>query len=133
VDVTALGTAPTYYPVAGPTAVNAAFLSFTKKSNGNLGTGRGFGGTNQYSGGLNNYMRMLEGWGQTQYFNYSGSFVSLGTPLEYSGVYVSGGTYYMIPVRNFNFDLNFNAFANMPPLAPRVIYLQQDVFRRSYN
>ncbi|WP_310422469.1 hypothetical protein [Chamaesiphon sp. VAR_48_metabat_135_sub] len=132
VNVTVSSNTPTYYPVTGPTAVNAAFLSYTRRSNGNLGAGRGFGTGNAYSGGLNNYMRMLEDWNQAQYFNYSGSFVSLGTPLEYSGNYIGGGTYYMIPVRNFNFDTKFNAFAAMPPLAPRVIYLQQDIFKRNY-
>ena len=129
----ATGTAPTYYDVTGPTAVNAAYLSYTPRSNGNLGVGRGFGGTIQFSGGVNNYMRMLENWGGTQYFNYSGSFISLGAPLEYSGNYLGSGTYYWIPVRNFNFDTNFNSFSNMPPLAPRVIYLHQDIFKRSYN
>jgi hypothetical protein len=127
-----------YYNVTGPTAVNAAFLSYTRRSVGNLGVGRGFvaaGGTtpNQFSGGLNNYIRMLEDWNATQYFNYSGSMVSLGTPLESSGQYIGGGTYYMIPVRNFNFDTNFNTFSSLPPLPPRAIYLQQDVFKRNNN
>jgi Tfp pilus assembly protein PilX len=132
------------YRVAGPTAVNAAFLSNTKVSNGNLpsaalatptNASRGFGTTNQFSGALNNYMRMLEDWGGAggQYFNYSGSFVSLGTPLEYSGNYIGGGTYYMIPVRNFNFDSFFNTFNLLPPLPPTAIYLKQDVFKRTYN
>ncbi len=122
------------YPVTSATAVNAAFLSNTDRSIGNLGNGRGFGSTTpRFSGALNNYIRMLEDWGQAQYFNYSGSFVSLGTPLEYSGRYIGGGTYYMIPVRNFNFDTNFNTFNLLPPLPPRAIYLQQDVFRRNYN
>jgi Tfp pilus assembly protein PilX len=123
-----------YYPVTGPVAVNAAFLSNTDQSFGNLGTGRGFGtATPRNSGGLNNYMRMVEDWGATQYFNYSGSFVSLGTPLEYSGQYFLGGTYYNIPVRNYNFDTAFNNFTSLPPLPPRAIYLQQDVFKRTYN
>jgi hypothetical protein len=122
------------YPVTSATAVNAAFLSNTDRSIGNLGSGRGFGSaTPRFSGALNNYIRMLEDWGQAQYFNYSGSFVSLGTPLEYSGQYIGGGTYYMIPVRNFNFDTNFNTFNLLPPLPPRAIYLQQDVFRRNFN
>jgi hypothetical protein len=125
-----------YYDVTSPTAVNAAFLSYTKRSVGNLGNGRGFttaGTSNQFSGGLNNYIRMLENWNQDKYFNYTGSMVSLGTPLEYSGNYIGGGTYYMIPVRNFNFDTNFNSFNLLPPLPPRAIYLQQDVFKRNYN
>jgi Tfp pilus assembly protein PilX len=140
VDVIVGGVTPDYYNVTGPTAVNAAFLSYTDRSNGNHGIGRGYttgatAPTNRYSGGINNYMRMLENWGGAagQFFNYSGSLVSLGNPLEYSGQYLSGGTYYNIPSRNFNFDTKFNAFNALPPLSPRAIYLQQDVFKRSYN
>jgi hypothetical protein len=130
----------TYYNVTAPTAVNAAFLSNTDRSNGNLGAGRGYStgagaAGNQFSGAINNYIRMLENWGGAngQFFNYSGSFVSLGTPLEYSGAYFPGGTYYNIPSRNFNFEPNFNNFTSLPPLPPRAIYLQQDVFKRNYN
>jgi Tfp pilus assembly protein PilX len=130
----------TYYTVTGPTAVNAAFLSNTDRSSGNLGAGRGFttgagAAGNRFSGAINNYIRMLENWGGAtgQFFNYSGSFVSLGTPLEYSGIYFPGGTYYNIPSRNFNFDPKFNAFTSLPPLPPRAIYLKQDVFKRNYN
>jgi hypothetical protein len=141
VDVTVGGVTPDYYNVTGPTAVNAAFLSYTDRSNGNRGTGRGYttgatAPTNRYSGGINNYMRMLEDWNRLtgfQPFNYSGSFVSLGNPLEYSGQYFAGGTYYSIPMRNFNFDTKFNAFNSLPPLSPRALFLQQDVFKRSYN
>ena len=132
----------TYYTVTSPTAVNAAFLSYTDRSNGNCKpSGGGYSCTpvgglpGRFSGALNNYIRMLEDWGvgARQFFNYSGSFVSLGSPLEYSGSYVSGGgNYYGIPNRNFNFDPNFNAFSNLPPLSPRAVYLQQDVFKRTY-
>jgi Tfp pilus assembly protein PilX len=122
-----------YYTVIEPTAVNAAFLSSIMRSCGNLGVNRSCGGgAGSYSGGINNYMRMLEDWQLSQYFNYSGSFVSLGAPLEYSGAYLLGGTFYNIPVRNYNFDTNFNNFSLLPPLSPRAIYLQQDVFKRAY-
>jgi hypothetical protein len=135
-------TAATVYPVITQTTVNAAFLSNTMRSRGNLGTGRGWTATaaagNTFSGALNNYMRMLEDWGGTRFFNYTGSFVSLGTPIEVNGVYVGGGgtglgSYYGIPQRNFNFDANFNNFNLLPPLPPRATYLQQEVFKRSYN
>lgn len=123
-----------YYTVTSPIAVNAAFLSSTMRSCGNLGLSRACPtGVTAYSGGLNNYMRMLEDWGAAQNFNYSGSFVSLGTPLEYSGAYFGGGTYYNIPVRNYNFDNNFSTFSLLPPLSPSAIYLQQNVFKRTYN
>ena len=141
VNVTVGGVTPTYYGVTRSTAVNAAFLSNTDRSNGNLGAGRYDGGTRRFSGALNNYMRMLENWNPAstnpgRFFNYSGSFVSLGTPLEANGAYNSAGgaaAYYNIPTRNFNYELNFDTFTSLPPLPPRAIYLQQDVFKRAYN
>ncbi len=122
------------YNSATPTTVNAAFLSYTDRSNGNIGSS-GYPTVHEYSGGLNNYMRMVEDWGG-QAFNYSGSFVSLGIPQEYSGAYVVGnlpGSYYNPPNRNFKYETNFNAFNLLPPLTPKVIYLQQETFKRSYN
>ena len=130
--------------VATATSVNAAFLSYTDFSDGNIGS-TGFTSSpkvQKYSGGLNNYMRMVEDW-TGQNFNYTGSFVSLGAPQEYSGRYRSGssnntsfvpdGSYYDVPIRNFNYDLDFNAFDRLPPLTPKVVYLQQETFKRSYK
>ena len=130
--------------VATATSVNAAFLSYTDISDGNIGSS-GFTSSpkiQQYSGGLNNYVRMVEDWGG-QNFNYTGSFVSLGAPQEYSGAYrpgsstnsafVAGGSYYDVPIRNFNYETDFNAFDKLPPLTPKVIYLQQETFKRSYK
>jgi hypothetical protein len=79
-------------------------------------------------------MRMVEDWGGQQY-TYSGSFVSLGIPQEFDGNYLAGGPggYYNVPIRNFGFDTNFNSFNLLPPLTPRVIFLQQETFKRSYN
>jgi hypothetical protein len=129
--------------VATTTTINAAFLSYTDPSNGNIGSS-GFTSSpriQKYSGGLNNYMRMVEDWSDKD-FNYSGSFISLGSPQEYSGAYRSGGgnvafgtdtPYYSVPNRNFNYELNFDAFDRLPPLTPKVIYLQQETFKRSYK
>jgi hypothetical protein len=124
---------------AQTTSVNAAFLSFTSQSWGNLGVGRGYG-SHYYSGGLNNYMRFLENW-NGQNFNYNGSLVSLGSPLEFGGGFRAGGqkldppvppSYFSPPNRNFNYDTSFNAFPSLPPMTPSVIYLQQDVFKRNH-
>jgi Tfp pilus assembly protein PilX len=129
-----------HYIVTAPTAVNAAFLSGIVPSCGNLGRPACAAGTTAYSGGLNNYYRLLEGWttddgSAQQYFNYHGSFVSLGAPLEYSGQWIPGSPngYAHVPTRNFNFDTNFNSFSLLPPLTPSAIYLKQDVFKRAYN
>lgn len=158
IDLTVGTNTANSYGVTGPMAVNAAFLSYTDRSAGNCTNitsdntykcGTAVANPRRASGGLNNYIRMLEDWqvtGSAQYFNYSGSFVSLGTPVEYSGFWVNNGTisgnggninntndYYMIPSRNYNFDPNFTIFSKLPPMTPSVRYLQQEVFKRTFN
>jgi hypothetical protein len=117
--------------IATETTMRTAFLARTDQTNATAGT---------YSGGLNNYPRFLEDWQKTVPLNYTGSFVSLGTPQEFSGPFLEskdiGGVtkkYYMPPQRNWIYDTNFNQFELLPPLSPRVIYLQQQVFKRNYN
>jgi hypothetical protein len=112
---------------ATPTTVNAAFLARTDRST--------YTGTTYYSGGLNNYMRILESWTGVA-MNYRGSFVSLGIPQEVSGQYVAcstaNTTYGCPPDRNWGYDTDFDDFNKLPPLSPRVIELKQDVFKRTY-
>jgi hypothetical protein len=124
-------------PQAVTTRMNAAFLSYTDRSIGNVDptTDTVPSGATRFSGGINNYMRMTESWdvGGTPFpFVYRGSFVSLGPPLEFSGRYFGGGGYYNIPQRDFGFDTDFNQFDKLPPLSPRAVYLQQEVFKRTY-
>ena len=115
-------------PVATATTVNAAFLARTDAST-----------AVNYSGGLNNYMRILENWTNIA-MTYTGSFVSLGAPQEVSGLYAacSGGTtptaatYGCPPNRFWSYDTDFDTFDKLPPLSPRVIELKQDVFKRTY-
>jgi hypothetical protein len=135
-----------------PMVVNAAFLSNTDASVGNYHT---VGETlpaltaRIYSGGVNNYIRLLEDWnngGTPIALNYTGSLISLGVPLEYSGQYRPGGisasaigvtpvvvaSYYNIPFRNFNYDPNFSNVDKMPPLTPKASYIQQKNFGHTY-
>lgn len=110
---------------ATETTVNAAFLTRSDRSDP---------ATEKYSGGLNNLMRFHEIWTGIN-FNYSGSLVSVGTPQEFSGRIKASGDlkYYMPPIRNWAYDTTFDRFEDLPPLSPRVIYLQQQVFKRNYN
>jgi hypothetical protein len=125
---------------AADTTFNAAFLSYTDQSSGNLGSGRGYCATacttRYYSGGLNNYMRMMENWGGKK-ITYKGSFISLGNPLEFNGALVTAGrraeSYYSAPARDFKYDTSFNDFVNLPPLTPRAVYLKQTSYNRSRN
>jgi len=87
-----------------------------------------------YNGGLENYPRLHESWsGNT--FAYRGSLVSLGTPQHVSGVWcgtggssTSGCNIYNPPARNWDYDPFFNNVANLPPLTPRFVYVQQVLF-----
>jgi hypothetical protein len=112
--------------MATATSINAAFLTNTMKSNN---------ATSSFAGGLNNYMRFIENW-QGIPFQYKGSLVSLGEPQEFSGQWLVGSTgnsaYYFPPNRIWSFDQGFEQFSGLPPLSPRVIYLQQQVFGRKY-
>jgi hypothetical protein len=146
VPLTVSGANNSYDTVTSPMAINAAFLSNTPISNGNKGTGRDNGGAKSYSGGVNNYIRLLEDWNNNEDdttnqpipLNYSGSLISLGAPLEYSGQYVAGGanpsefSYYNVPFRNINFDPYFTNIARLPPLTPKATYVKQKNFSRSY-
>ena len=121
------GTARAKPQVTNGIAINAAFLSNLIKSGGTQAT---------YNGGLNKYMRLLENWSGPEgaaitdrtYYNYTGSMVSLGEPLESDKLADGSG----VPNRNFNYESRFDSFDKLPPLNPTAIYLQQDVFRRKY-
>jgi hypothetical protein len=139
------GNPQSYANVGSAIAVNAAFLSNTQVSNGNLGSGRYNTSLDKsYSGGVNNYIRLLEDWnnGNNPYaLNYAGSLISLNEPIEYGGLFRPGGTdpadpvgtsYYNVPFRNFSYDTNFNTVTKIPPLTPKVSFILQNSFTRKY-
>ncbi len=105
-----------------PTTINSAFLAGTDITNSVETPG--------YNGGLENYPRFLEQWGGVL-LTYRGSFVSTSTPLHVSGAMSS--QLYTPPARNWEYDTRFNAAENLPPLAPRFVYLKQESFTRNYN
>jgi hypothetical protein len=110
------------------TTVNAAFL-------GGVDTTPPNGGTANYNGGLENYPRFQENWSGIG-LNYQGSFVSLGTPAHVNGLWCGTGTgcnIYNPPTRNWNFDSAYNNVANLPPLTPRFVYVQQVLFTENFK
>ncbi len=116
--------------IANGIAINAGFLSNLMKS-GTRNQTTGAYTTIGTNGGLNKYMRLLENWGTSStgtYYNYTGSMVSLGEPLESEELPTGSG----VPKRNFNYESRFDSFDKLPPLSPSAVYLRQDVFRRNY-
>jgi hypothetical protein len=99
--------------VASSDTVNAAFFTGNVPSNGSY-----------YSGGAENFPRFLETWsGKT--FTYNGSMVEAFYSKIANFPWPGTGTVYNPPVRNWAFDLNFNDPSKLPPLTPRVVYIQR--------
>lgn len=91
--------------------VNAAFLEGVVPSDGTY-----------YSGGVENFPRLLENWnsGSTPFW-YNGSMVAMFNSVYATGKYLNPGNYYYEPTRDWAFDLNFNNPAKLPPLTPEVV------------
>jgi Tfp pilus assembly protein PilX len=128
---------------AGETTVNAAFLGGTNITGG-VNRGGQDGGDTSSGGGLNNYPRFHEDWTNrasgpsSVRFNYQGSMVSLGAPLNVDGAFCGSGStadcnIYNPPIRNWRYDPLFNNAANLPPLTPRAVYLRQERFTRDFE
>lgn len=92
---------------AGNTTVNAAFLAGIVESST----------FSSYSGGVENFPRMLETWsGDT--LTYNGSMVVMFPSRFATNRWQNTGVYYNAPTRNWAFDLNFMDSTKLPPGTP---------------
>jgi hypothetical protein len=115
---------------ATSTVINSAFISGVDVTS-----------TGNYNGGLENYPRFHEDWSPgAAALTYRGSFVSLGAPLHNNGGWcgtggssTSGCNMYNPPVRNWNYDSAFQDVANLPPLTPRFVSVQQIIFTENFR
>lgn len=104
------------YRLANDTTVNAAMLA------GIVPTGSGY-----YSGGLENFPRLLEDWtGRTLTFN--GCVVALFSSQIATAPWGASAEVYSPPVRNWSFDPNFTDSSKQPPGTPEV----RTLVRRSW-
>jgi len=101
--------ATTVNPKSSTTTVNAAMLEGIVRSTNGL-----------YSGGLENFLRLLEDWsGANATLWYNGS-INVMFPSQYATNYWQApGNYYGAPTRKWAFDTNFTAQAGLPPLTPQ--------------
>jgi hypothetical protein len=98
---------------ASTDTVNAAFLTGNVPSN-----------SSYYSGGVENFPRFLENW-SNQNLYYNGSMVEMFPSQIANSPWPGTGTIYNPPTRNWTFDTNFQDPSKLPPLTPKVIYLQR--------
>lgn len=74
-----------------------------------------------YSGGAENFLRLLEDWGSggTKIrLTYYGSMILLYDSKQSTARWITTGTYYNAPKRNWYFDLNFNNPNKLPKGTP---------------
>jgi hypothetical protein len=99
-------------PGAGSTTVNAAMLEGIVASDPTI--------SGDYSGGVENFMRLLENWGGGTVLTYNGSIVVLFYSQVATNHWKPTGNYYNAPSRNWAFDMNFTQSAKLPPLTPSI-------------
>ena len=99
----------TRLPTPSSTTVNAAMLTGIVPTNPNI--------SDNYSGGMENFLRLLENWGGT--LTYNGSMVAMFPSQYATNTWRQTGNYYSAPTRHWSFDFNFaKGISFMPPLTP---------------
>jgi len=106
---------PGSLPSASETTINAAFIT------GNQNTEWG-----SYNGGLENLPRFHERWSGVP-CNIRGSFVNIYVSEIGEGHWSYGGDNYTAPIRNWDYDLDFNDFNYLPPYTPYVVEITRVV------
>jgi len=97
-------------PTPASTTVNAAMLEGIVASNPNI--------SGNYSGGVENFMRLLENWSTSTTLTYNGSIVVLFYSQWATNTWLATGNYYNPPTRKWAFDMNFQNALKLPPLTP---------------
>jgi hypothetical protein len=98
---------------AAPDTVNAALLTGIVASNHAY-----------YSGGVENFLRLQENWSGVNLY-YNGSMVEMFTSQIANYPWPGTGTVYNPPTRDWAYDTNFNNPSQLPPLTPKVLYLNR--------
>ena len=71
-----------------------------------------------YSGGVENFLRMLESWGTSGDLWYNGSIMAMFPSRYATNFWQQTGNYYDAPTRHWAFDTNFVNPARLPPCTP---------------
>jgi hypothetical protein len=90
-----------------PTTINAACLEGIVPSSGTA-----------YSGGVENFLRLEEGWSGSIPLTYNGSIMVMFDSQFATNVWPGTGSVYNPPKRVWGFDTNFLIEADLPPLTP---------------
>jgi len=103
------------------TTINAATLE------GIVPSAKDASGNKHYSGGVENFLRLLEDWTKNSnghngsgVLTYNGSIVVLFPSIYATNFWQQTGNYYNAPNRSWGFDVNFTKQNRLPPMTPQV-------------
>ena len=102
-------TSPLDSRLAAATTVNAAILTGVVETT-----------LENYSGGMENFPRFLETWGQVNVFTYNGSMVKMFPSLYATNAWGKPNVY-IPPKRNWAYDVNFDTSTRLPPKTPSLL------------
>ncbi|MFC1699293.1 hypothetical protein ACFL1I_04965 [Candidatus Omnitrophota bacterium] len=98
---------------AAITTINTAFVAGIDDTSGG-----------NYNGGLENYPRMHERWTGMD-LNIRGAFLALWNSQVATGEWQYGNPQYTAPIRNWDYDLDFNDPAHLPPFTPWAVEMNR--------
>lgn len=113
---------------ASETSVRFAMISGDSRSK-KLATPNQGSGDACMSGGVHNFKRFLENWGNIR-LNYTGSLINLYNARNNNGAHKSDGKVYGAPQRNWTFDTSFLDPDRLPPGTPFFQSIQLTGFER---
>jgi hypothetical protein len=79
--------------------------------------------SSNYNGGLENLPRFHENWSGKR-ARINGSFVNAWNSQLATGNWLYGGDRYEAPIRDWNYDPDFNDFAKLPPFTPMAVWAE---------
>ena len=97
-------------PISSSTTVNAAMLAGIVPSNPTI--------SGDYSGGMENFFRLLEDWSSGKILTWNGSMVAMFPSIYATNHWKPTGNYYNAPTRHWAFDNNFTNLSKLPQLTP---------------
>lgn len=112
------------------TSVRCAFLMGDTLSTSTIAPNQG-GGDPNLSGGVHNFPRFLEQWGDPNRLNYCGSLINLFNSRNNNGSFKCCANVYSPPRRNWVFNTAYLDINRLPPGTPFFQYVQMTGFRQT--
>ncbi len=119
--------------IGSETSVRAGIISGNNLSalSGDPDAGNSATGESRLNGGMHNFPRFLENWGNRRW-NFVGALIPLYHSTQALGPYNADSSIYSPPIRNWAFDISFTTPSRLPPGTPSFEYIMPTGFRQIF-